>query len=656
MIDHFYKVGTVAFDTETCSEDFGRYPEGALRKMSMQCDLASFATPDFRAWVVPIGMLTVQGMKADEFFPLIKGPMEDEGLLKLAWNFSFDAALFANYDVWISCYEDVMVKAHALDENKGAGLKERCADGGMTLRPYDFKSYWKARHLYRTMACDKKGNPKVLLNDLAPMEAEYVTYSGEDAMATVVLNPIYDAELDQNQKLKDMSHRLLNPSVRTIFNMERRGVPIDPVYLRVIERTCRDDMDAAERKVYATAGKHFNLGSTKDLGEVLYKDLGMPVFKTTEKGANSTDKATLEALGEAGYPIAIELLRHRRLAKLHGTYLDPQSGLRAAAYDWGCIHPNYNLTGTVTGRLSSNGPNIQQIPRSIPRTYNIRKSFIPHKGYRLVGGDQSQVELRVMAHMSGDQNMVEEYCKDEPLWRALNEGRDIAGLSKSDIHQRTATACNCHRNTAKNINFGLLYGMFAKKLAGILTSVNFQNCLKKGTHFDPLSDVVTPELAEEFITAFFNMYPGIRGYQDYISQKAKAQGYIETRYGRRRRLPDIYSGDRYLVLGACRQAINTTIQGHVGEMMLLSMCKADNTIDNPDGRALRKLGYRLFMQVHDEVLGECPDNDQTVQDVKHHLTRIFQNPGACTAAYPYAGYRVPLIFEAQEGPNWHEVH
>jgi hypothetical protein len=210
--------------------------------------------------------------------------------------------------------------------------------------------------------------------------------------------------------------------------------------------------------------------------------------------------------------------------------------------------------------------------------------------------------------------------------------------------------------THNSINFGLLYGMMAKKLAATLTAVNFLNCLEKGIPFDPIADTVTPELAQEFYDLFFNKYPGIMAYQEAVGDKAQQQGFIETRWGRRRRLPDMFSGDRYLVMGARRQAVNTTIQGHVGEMMLLGMCKADNVIPNPDGEALKKIGYRLFLQVHDEVIGECPDNDQAVEDAQYHLTRIFQNPAPCTDAYPFAGYRVPLIFEAKAGPTWHDIH
>jgi DNA polymerase-1 len=662
MVDDLADAGTFAFDFETRSEDFDRYPEGALRKMTMEADLCSFATADQRAWVAPLGMVTMQNAPADKFFSTVKPLMEDTGILKLAWNFSYDAAVFANYDVWVACYEDVMIKAHTLDENAGAGLKTRCADGGMELTPYDFKTYWRMRHAFLKKDIDKKGNEKVRYADLQPLEARYVEYSAEDSIATIVLNPIYDLELAKYPKLKELYHRLLNPAVRTVFNMERRGVPIDRVYFNIISSTCKHDADIAEKQVYKAAQQHFNIGSTKDLGRVLYQELGLPVFKTTEKGSNSTDADSLQKLAQAGYTIAEDILRFRHLGKLYNTYLDPDAGLAKHMYDWGSIHPSFNLTGTSTGRLSSSSPNAQQIPRSSAKTYFIRKGFVPHSGYRLVGGDQSQVELRMMAHFSGDAAMCAEYRKDEALWKALNNRADketIKALSKvkSDIHQKTADACKCKRNpTAKNINFGLLYGMMARSLAGVLTSVNFVNALENGLPFDPLCDVVPPELAQEFYDLFFNTYPGIKAYQEFIGEKAKRQGYIETRWGRRRRLPDIESGDRWLVMGAQRQAVNVTIQGHVGEMMLLSMCKAENIIHNPDGEALRKLGFRLFLQVHDEVMGECPDNDQVCEDVKFHLTNIFQNPGPSTDAYPYSSYRVPLIFEAQSGMTWDGVH
>jgi DNA polymerase-1 len=197
--------------------------------------------------------------------------------------------------------------------------------------------------------------------------------------------------------------------------------------------------------------------------------------------------------------------------------------------------------------------------------------------------------------------------------------------------------------------------MQAKKLAFTLTSVNFQNCLENGVPFDHLTDTVSPQLAQEFIDRFFSSYPGVRGYQEYISDKVMRQGFIETRFGRKRRLPDVYSGDRWLQMSAQRQGINHTIQGHVGELALMLMAKTENVIDNPNGRALRKLGFRLHAQIHDEFQGECLDNPQVIQDCTYHLTQIFQNPLPATDAYPFAGYRVPILFDVHCARNWHDL-
>jgi DNA polymerase-1 len=463
--------------------------------------------------------------------------------------------------------------------------------------------------------------------------------------------------LAKEPKLDNLFWKILNPAVRVLFNMERRGLPIDTNYLRGISGECLADMQAAEKEIYRIAGQHFNLGSTKDLSRVLFHDMGLPVMKQTAKGASSTDKAALEMLAEDGHKIAESILRWRHLSKLYSAYIDPDAGLAAQLYKHlGSIHPNFNQCSTATGRLACSDPNAQQIPRNSAKSYYIRKGFIPHRGKILLGGDFSQIELRIMAHMSGDKAMCEEYCKDEARWKALLAGDSPKGLSKSDLHQRTADACNCARDpTAKNVNFLMLYGGQSKRLAQTLTSVNFQNCLENGVPFDHLADTVAPTLAQEFIDRFFGEFPGVRGYQEYIADKVMRQGYIETRFGRKRRLPDVFSSDRWLKMAAQRQAVNHTIQGHVGELALMLMCKTENVIDNPHGAALRKLGFRLHTQIHDEFQGECDDREQTVQDCKYHLTQIFQQPLPSTDAYPFAGYRVPIIFEIKAGYTWAEL-
>jgi DNA polymerase-1 len=382
--------------------------------------------------------------------------------------------------------------------------------------------------------------------------------------------------------------------------------------------------------------------------------MGLPVYKTTKGGANSTARDTLDHLAQDGHSIAATLVRWRTVSKMYTTYLAPDSKLVQAIYPWGHLHPSFNVVGTDTGRLSSSGPNAQNFPRNSDETYNFRKSFIADPGYSLVGGDYSQIELRIMAHMSQCQAMMDEYRKDYELQQAIMRGDDIkamlkAGLfTKSDIHQKTADACRCSRQLAKNINFGLLYGMGAEKLALVLTEANWDACVEKGRTWDPACDVVTKELAKEFIDLFFGMYPEIRHYQKAVGEYAKRNGNVRTRYGQLRRLPDVYASDPYLVHAACRQAVNTTIQGHVGELMLHCM----NRIERDE--ELRDYGFRMFLQVHDELLGEVPH--KWVKPTQIKLAKILQMPSESTDAFMHYGYRVPLVFEPCAGPDWATVH
>jgi len=430
--------------------------------------------------------------------------------------------------------------------------------------------------------------------------------------------------------------------------MERRGLLMDKKYLLRQSELCKIELDEAERSVYRFAGRHFSIASTKELSDVLYVDMGLPVYKTTEKGANSTARDTLDHLAQDGHEIAHALVQWRRLNKLYSTYLAPDSTLVEFIYPWGHLHPSFNVVGTDTGRMSSSQPNAQNFVRNSEKNFSFRKAFISDPGHLLVGGDFSQIELRVMAHMSQCSAMIEEYRKDYPLQQAIMHGLSTKGLTKSDIHQKTADACKCSRQLAKNINFGLLYGMGAKTLAATLTTANWLDCVENGKTWDPHCDVVTPALAQEFIDLFFGMYPEIRHYQKAVGDYARRHGHIRTRYGQIRRLPDVYASDQFLVYAACRQAVNTSIQGHVGELMLHCM----NTIEKDE--ELNDYGHRLFLQVHDELLGEVPDkwSDKT----KIRLAQIMQMPAESSEAFPFHSYRVPLVFEPCSGSNWAEVH
>ncbi|MBD3261314.1 MAG: hypothetical protein GF334_06450, partial [Candidatus Altiarchaeales archaeon] len=221
-------------------------------------------------------------------------------------------------------------------------------------------------------------------------------------------------------------------------------------------------------------------------------------------------------------------------------------------------------------------------------------------------------------------------------------------FTKSDIHTSTAETCRCSRDLAKVVNFGIIYGMYPKSLGFTLTKANWDACLEEHGEWDALRDTVDEDMARDIYEGFFRKYAGVKTYQKAVSERAKLQGYIETRHGQRRHLPDVWSSEWFLVSAAMRQAVNTTIQGHVGELMLLLMNRVER---DP---ILRSLGFRQFMQVHDEVLGEAPKRNS--EECKRRLTYIFQNPQEPTESFPYSGYRVPLIFEAKAGSTWGRVH
>lgn len=583
---------------------------------------------------------------------------------------SFDMHSFANYGVWVQHYYDVMCMAYLLDETRPRSLKERCKDVGMDLSKFTFDLYWKNRAIRQGLLEKPKRARKDYLNEEAfqALEAEYLAYSADDAIATAFLADKYETDLQENEPelwRLFLNHR--NPATRTTFIMERHGLRIDKRYLSSIAKQCHQDMQVAEARVYSTVGKHFNIGSPKQLGEVLYDEMGLPVYKTSAKGAKSTDKQALSRLGQDGYEVAQYILEYRRLDKLYSTYLGPGSALDNT-YCWAHIHPAYNPTGTDTGRLSSSDPNGQNFPRSTPKTYHFRRAFVASPGYVLLGADYSQIELRVMAHNSQDPEMLREYAKDAELAQAIIDGRPLRGpdgkklFQCSDLHQRTADACSCSRNLAKAINFGLLYGMGYNKLAETLTQAMWDSFVDDGkaAMWDAQRDSIRPEVAEQFRRDFFRMYAGVAAYQDSVGNFVMQHGFVRTRYGQKRRLPGVYSSDRGDQMQAKRQGINTTIQGHVGELMIhnMNLCVRATRSKRPDlvdaVSCLRDCKVRLLSQIHDEVIMEAPK--AYAYQAAPALARIFQCPQLSTKEFPYFGYRVPLIFEVAIGPNWADVH
>ena len=660
-----------AWDHETRSIDYLQFPKGALRRLEMRTDLVSFATRE-QAYVVVTGHIHChKSIPEKDVFRLVKPMMEDNGIIHYGWNVSFDADAMANNNVWVQNFRDAMVMAYLLDENQPRSLKHRCRDIGMDLSKFDFKLYWNNRAIRRGELDPPKRSSKSYLSDeeFKALEAEYLMYSAEDSIATILLADVYEEKLKETPKLWHLFLNHRNPAVRSVFLMQRRGMAIDPKHVAKMDKECHADMLEAEGEVYKAVGKHFNIGSTKVLAEILYDDMNLPVYKLTEKGAKSTDAATLAKLAQGGYTVAQKILRYRHLAKLYSAFIGPDAALQGEVYPWNHIHASYNPVGTTSGRLSCSGPNLQQTPRSSEKTYHFRKAFVAScPSYTLLGADYSQIELRIMAHMSQDPEMCSEYLKDQELMQAILLGKPLKDKDgkklyhASDIHQKTADSCHATRNLAKVVNFGLLYGMGANTLSGVLTMANWDARVAEGAtdQWDVLTDVVDKELAASFRDNFFATYRGVGAYQEFIGDLAFKYGYIESRFGQRRRLPDLYSTDKYMVFGAKRQAVNFTIQGHVGELMLHNMNIVEGAVKSQRKEiveavsCLKDCKYRLIAQIHDEIVGEAPK--KYASQCKPALATIFQCPMPCTKEFPFFGYRIPLIFEIQAGDNWANVH
>ena len=366
-------------------------------------------------------------------------------------------------------------------------------------------------------------------------------------------------------------------------------------------------MLALEQEVYAIAGQPFNLGSPKQIGEILFGKLGLPVKKRTASGAPSTDEEVLTELA-ADYPLPARILEHRGLAKLKGTYTDKLPAMVNPAT--GRVHTHYAQAVAVTGRLASNEPNLQNIPIRTPEGRRVRRAFVAPPGHRILSADYSQIELRIMAHIS----------EDEGLLRAFAEGLDVHRATAAEVFGTPLDEVTSEqRRYAKVINFGLIYGMGAFGLASNLG--------------------IEQKAAKDYIDRYFARFAGVKRYMDETRVKAKAQGYVETVFGRRLWLPEINSGNGPRRSGAERQAINAPMQGTAADLIKLAMIAVQKELD-ASGRATR-----MVMQVHDELVLEVPEAE--LDWAREAIPRLMAG---------VAALKVPLLAEVGVGANWDEAH
>ena len=512
---------------------------------------------------------------------------------KVGQNLKYDEHVFANHGLRLAgIAHDTLLQSYVLESDKGHDL-EQLARRHLGLETLSY-----------TELCGK-GARQIGFDQVAVPAA--AAYAAEDADLTLRLHAVLFPRIAAEAGLARVYAEIEMPVREVLFRMERSGVLIDADLLARQSHELGQKLIELERRAFELAGQPFNLGSPRQLAEILFTKQGLPVKKKTPGGAPSTDE---EVLGELAldYPLPKLLLEHRSLAKLKSTYTDKLPRMIQPAT--GRVHTHFSQATAVTGRLASSEPNLQNIPVRTEEGRRIRSAFIAPPGASLVSADYSQIELRIMAHLSGDARLLDAFARGEDVHRAT--AAEIFGVPPEAVGPD-------QRRVAKTINFGLIYGMSAFGLARNLG-------LERGA-------------AQSYIERYFARYPGVARYMETTRAQARAQGYVETVFGRRLYLPEIGSGNPARRQAAERAAINAPMQGSAADLIKLAMIAVQNWLD------AEAPASRLILQVHDELVLEVPDAD--LQQVRAHL------PGLMTGV---AALRVPLAVEVGIGPNWEAAH
>ncbi len=521
--------------------------------------------------------------------PWLEGPQHH----KLGQNLKYDLHIFANHGIVLAgVHDDTLLQSYVLESHK----------------PHDMDNL-ALRHLHvRTISFAEvagKGAKQICFDQVDIETATH--YAAEDADITLQLHQTLSPQIEAQSGLRHVYRNIEMPSLHVLYTMERNGVLIDSSLLQIQSRELGEKLIALEARAHEAAGQPFNLNSPKQIQEILFDKLGLPVVKKTPSGTPSTDEEVLQELA-LDYPLPKLLLEYRGMAKLKSTYTDklPQMVDRKT----GRVHTSYSQAVAVTGRLASSDPNLQNIPVRSAEGRRIREAFIAGAGSRIVSADYSQIELRIMAHLSSDAGLLTAFANNEDIHRAT--AAEIFMVAPAEVSGE-------QRRYAKVINFGLIYGMSAFGLAKQLG--------------------IERSAAQAYIDRYFARYPGVAGYMQRTREQAKQQGYVETVFGRRLWLPEINSGNGMRRQGAERAAINAPMQGTAADLIKLAMVKVQHWLESEDLRS------RLIMQVHDELVLEVPDEELHL--VKEMLPKLM-----CGVAE----LQVPLLVELGEGKNWDEAH
>jgi DNA polymerase I len=528
----------------------------------------------------------------DEVLERLKPWLENPAKAKLGQHVKYDRHVFANHGIEVQGYaHDTMLQSYVLEVHKPHGLASLAE-----------------RHVGRSGInyedlCGK-GASQIKFNQVDIAKA--AEYSCEDSDQTLDVHSVLWPQLQADDKLRFI-YELEMQSSESLYRIERNGVLIDAPTLAKQSGELGLRILQLETEAHELAGQIFNLGSPKQIGEIFFTKLGLPVVKKTPSGAPSTDEEVLEKLAE-DFPLPAKILEHRGLSKLKGTYTDKLAQL--AHPKTGRVHTHYAQAVAVTGRLSSNDPNLQNIPVKTAEGRRVREAFVAPGGSVIASADYSQIELRIMAHISGDEALLHAFTAGLDVHRAT--AAEVFGVALEQVSSE-------QRRYAKVINFGLIYGMSSFGLARNLG--------------------IETKAAAAYIDKYFQRYPGVKNYMDETRLSAKSKGYVETVFGRRLYLPEINSPNGPRQKGAERAAINAPMQGTAADLIKLSMNKVQDVLD------AEKRGTKMIMQVHDELVFEVPEAE--VEWVRLEIPRLMAG---------VADLKVPLLAEIGFGPNWEKAH
>ncbi|AMN50819.1 DNA polymerase I [Psychrobacter sp. P2G3] len=575
----------------------------------------SFAVKAHEAYYVPLthslegDELTTKQLDRDTVLAKLKPILENPKIGKIGQHLKYDAHILSHYDI------DLVGAIHASPNNWAMDtmLASYVINAAITRHGMDDL----ARHYLQTQTISfedvaGKGAKQVTFDQVAIDIAS--DYACEDADITYQLFDLFSKTLADDENNAKLLHELEIPTAEILCHMEANGILIKRSFLNELSKRFDEEIIALEKRAYEVAGEEFNLGSPKQLGEMLFDKLGVIGGKKTKSGQYSTGEAVLSKID---HPLVEIVLEYRGLSKLKSTYTDALDNVADSETDR--VHTSYHQALTSTGRLSSTDPNLQNIPIRTATGRLIRQAFIAPQGRVILAADYSQIELRLMAHFSGDKNLT----------HAFNEGLDIHAATAAEVLGKdVADVTPTERRNAKAINFGLLYGMSAFGLAKQLQ-------MSRGE-------------AQDYIDMYFERYPGVKDYMINTRASAHDKGYVETILGRKLYTPDITHSNRMVKQGAERAAINAPLQGSAADLIKLAMIAVD--------KVLPKEQAKMLLQVHDELVFEVDSNK--VDEISHLITDAMQDVLTATAVEKgwHVDFAVPLLVETDSGKNWDEAH